>query len=217
MSLSPELSSLLTGWGVYVAATASPGPAIVTIIETAVREGRKAGLALALGVLTGSMTWACLTTLGISALIRAEPRALMGVELIGGTYLLWLAFSLLKKALRRGNPGAGRVGRARSLSQHYAKGYGLHLTNPKAIMIWIMLTSLAVPAGANTGRTVLFVCGCMLLGLMIFSGFALLFSIPAVHRAYLRIRRPFEAAAALFFTYAGMAMLTTALGVHCCG
>lgn len=59
--LTPYLPQLLIAWTAYLIATASPGPAILAIITTSVSQGRKAGLALALGVLTGSYTWAMLT------------------------------------------------------------------------------------------------------------------------------------------------------------
>ncbi|MBB4065332.1 LysE family transporter [Gellertiella hungarica] len=211
MPATAELSPLLLGWGAYVAATASPGPGILTIVETAVSAGRAAGLARALGVLSGSMTWAALTTIGVSALIHAEPGVLTVVQLIGGSYLMFLAWGMARKAMKPGSLNVSVADRGHSLRHHYAKGYGVHLTNPKAIMAWIMLTSLALPPGSGPEQTLLFVGGCLLLGLTIFAGFALLFSIPAVHAAYLRQRRPLEAGAAAFFAYAGAMLLRSAL------
>lgn len=210
MSSFSDITPLLLGWGTYVAATASPGPAILTIIETAVSAGRRAGLSLAVGVLSGSMTWAFLTTMGLSALIRAEPRSLGLVQLVGGLYLLWLAFRMARKAFLREEPPAVRIEHGRNLLRHYARGYGVHLTNPKAIMSWIMLASIALPADAGAERNMVFVGGCLLLGLLIFTGFALAFSIAPVHAAYLRHRRPLEAAAAIFFGYAAIVLLKSA-------
>ena len=211
MSTPQDFSTFLIGWGAYVAATASPGPAVLTIIETAVSAGRKAGLARAMGVLSGSMTWAFLTSIGVSALIAAEPRALAVVRCVGGAYLLWLAWGMARKAFKPASAGTGKAESGRSLHQHYAKGYGIHITNPKAIMSWIMLTSLALPADTGWERTLLFVGGCLLLGLFILAGFALIFSIPAVDGAYLRQRRALEAGAAAFFAYAGLMLLRSAL------
>lgn len=206
-----EISPLLLGWGAYVAATASPGPGVLTIIETAVSQGRKAGLARAFGVLSGSMTWALLTTLGFSALIQAAPGSLMLIRVAGGLYLLWLSWGMARRALKREGASNGPAPSRHSLRQHYAKGYGVHLTNPKALMAWIMLTSLALPPQAGWKHTVVFVVGCLMLGMMIFAGFALLFSVPAIHGAYLRQRRPLEMGASIFFAYAGLMLLRSAL------
>lgn len=211
MLLFSDYGPLLAGWSAYVAATASPGPAIMTIIETAVRCGRRSGLALALGVLSGSLTWALLAVFGISGLIRAEPRAITLVQVAGGTYLLWLGWTAATRALSTREPKARQIFGSDRLARHYLRGYALHLTNPKAIMAWITLTSLAIPANAATDRTVLFLGGCIFLGLLIFTGFALLFSRPAVHAAYLKHRRPIEAAVAVFFSAAGLMLLKGAL------
>ncbi len=211
MATLPDAGPFILGWTAYVAATASPGPAVMTIIETAVSAGRRSGLALALGVLSGSMTWAILTTLGVSALVHAEPRALTLVELTGGSYLLWLAYGFLRKSMAAQAPSARAVDRTGSAGRLYLKGYALHLTNPKAIMSWITLTSIALPAGSGLGLTLTFVGGCLLLGFTIFTGFAVLFSVPAIHRAYMRYRRPFEGAAAVFFAFAGFLLIRSAL------
>lgn len=205
------LSQLSIAWGAYVLATASPGPAVMAIIGTAVSSGRTAGLSFALGVLTGSITWAVLTCLGVSALIRAHPGAMLIFQLIGGSYLIWLAYGSLKKALSPNHLVVNRHAGTIPLHRHYMRGYGLHLTNPKAILNWIMLASLAVPVGAPVGVTVFFVVVCMLLGLAIFTSFALIFSIPAVHQAYIRLRRPIEGAIAVLFGLAGIMLLSGAL------
>ena len=209
---APDVTAqLLVAWGAYVAATASPGPAVMAIIGTAVRSGRRAGLMLALGVLSGSITWAILTTLGISALIRAHPEAMVAIRLMGGSYLVWLAWGSLKRSLAPGDPQLRRPDAAIALHRHYLKGYGIHLTNPKAILAWIMLASLALPPGAPFGVTILFVGVCLLLGLCVFTSFALVFSIPAVHQSYLRLRRPIEAAIAVLFGLAGITLLSAVL------
>jgi hypothetical protein len=91
----------MVAWGAYIIATASPGPAVVAIISTAISRGRNAGLALAFGVLTGSYTWAMLAAAGLSALISTYGNALFVLKIAGGLYLLWLAFKALKAAMRK--------------------------------------------------------------------------------------------------------------------
>lgn len=53
--------------------------------------------------------------------------------------------------------------------------------------------------------------GCMVLGIIIFMGFALLFSIEPVHRGYKKSRRWIEGAMAGFFAFAGLKLLTVKL------
>ncbi|HTO30424.1 MAG TPA: LysE family translocator [Pararhizobium sp.] len=210
-NLLPYLPQLVVAWGAYIIATVSPGPAIVAIISTSISRGRAGGLALAAGVLTGSYTWAMLAAAGLSALIRSYGNALFVLKIAGGLYLLWLAFKALKAALRKEAESVLSLDRQPpSLRRLYLKGLGIHLTNPKAIFSWLTLVSLGTPQDAPHVMPVL-IGGCMLLGFIIFMGFALLFSIEPVHRGYKKARRGIETAMAGFFALAGFKLLTAKL------
>ncbi|MBD9374751.1 LysE family translocator [Rhizobium sp. ARZ01] len=206
----PYLPQLTVGWTACLIATASPGPAILAIIGTSISQGRRAGLSLAFGVLTGSYIWAMLTSSGLSALIRTYGQAIIVLKIAGGLYLLWLAWNAFRSAMRNGaayESSQQSLPRL-SLRRQYLKGLGIHLTNPKAIFSWIMLTSLGMPPGAPTGTMAVFIGGCMAIGLITFLGFALIFSLPPVHRGYLKSRRLIETLMACFFAFAGLKLLT---------
>ncbi|WP_046120575.1 LysE family translocator [Ensifer aridi] len=212
LDLTPYLPQLLVAWTAYIIAVASPGPAVLAIIATSIAQGRKAGLALAFGVLSGSYTWAMLTASGLSALIRTYGQAIVFLKVAGACYLFWLAYNALKAAMRGDAPKAALgVPLQMPLKKLYLKGLGIHLTNPKAIFAWIMLVSLGMPDGAPVAVTAAFIGGCMLIGLVIFCGFAIVFSLSPVHRAYLRSRRVIESLMAGFFAFAGLKLLTTRL------
>ena len=55
-------------------------------------------MALALGVATGSFTWALLTVFGLSAILATYASALLAIKIFGGLYLLWLAYKSLRSA-----------------------------------------------------------------------------------------------------------------------
>ncbi|MDX3927539.1 MAG: LysE family translocator [Shinella sp.] len=210
--ITPYLPQLAIAWTAYLIATASPGPAILAIIATSVSQGRAAGLALAFGVLTGSYTWAVLTASGLSALIRTYGQAIVILKIAGGCYLLWLAWNALRSAMTSGEKyRVRRTAVPLSPRRQYLKGLGIHLTNPKAIFAWIMLTSLGMPAGAPVTVTAAFIAGCMAIGLVTFLGFALVFSLGPVHRAYMKSRRLIEGLMAGFFAFAGFKLLSARL------
>ena len=208
----PYLPQLTVAWTAYFIATASPGPAILAIIATSVSQGRRAGLALALGVLSGSYTWAILTASGLSALIRAYGHAIVVLKIAGALYLFWLAWTAFRSAMTSGERYRMRAALPPlTPRRQYLKGLGIHLTNPKAIFAWIMLTSLGMPPGAPLGVMATFIAGCMAIGLVTFLGFALVFSLAPVHRAYLKSRRAIEGLMAGFFAFAGYKLLTARL------
>lgn len=209
----PYLPQLTVGWTAYLIATASPGPAILAIIATSVSQGRKAGLALAFGVLTGSYIWAILTASGLSAVVRTYGHAIIVLKVIGGLYLLWLAWNAFRAARKSQEAYRAQLATLPALSprRQYLKGLGIHITNPKAIFNWIMLTSLGMPPGAPSGVMTTFIAGCMVIGVAVFLGFALLFSLAVINGAYLKSRRAIEALMAGFFAFAGLKLLTTKL------
>lgn len=98
-----------------------------------------------------------------------------------------------------------------TLRRRYLKGLALHLTNPKAVFIWISLVSLGLPAGAPSSVTAIYVAGCLSIGLRSLNAMALMFSASPVVRAYRRARRYIEASMGAFFAFAGVKMLTAGI------
>ncbi|HEX2147032.1 MAG TPA: LysE family transporter, partial [Pseudorhizobium sp.] len=95
------LSYLPAMWPAYIAylvAVISPGPAIFAIIGTAISQGRRAGLIIALGIFGGSATWATAAALGMAALLRHYAFALEILKIAGGLYLLHLGWKAFRSA-----------------------------------------------------------------------------------------------------------------------
>jgi threonine/homoserine/homoserine lactone efflux protein len=131
------------------------------------------------------------------------------VRYLGAGYLLFLAFRSVRSALRPVAVEAVAVkGDAATL---YLKGLALHLTNPKAILFFGSLYSLGVPADADWRTLGAVILAVGLQSVVVFCGYALMFSTPALARGYMRMRRGFEAAFALGFGVAGLKVLTARL------
>jgi threonine efflux protein len=84
----------------------------------------------------------------------------------------------------------------------------MHLGNPKSVMAWLAIMTLGVGAEASTGRVAAAFLGCVALAVVVFGGYALLFSTPLMVRGYARLRRWIEGALAMVFTGAGLRLLT---------
>jgi threonine/homoserine/homoserine lactone efflux protein len=191
-------------------ATASPGPATLTIAGTSMASGRKLGLALASGVMTGSLFWSIGGALGLSALMMANAWVIETIRYFGAGYLLWLAFKSAKSAVTPGTdlPKGMNVSSPR---RAYARGLALHLTNPKAILFFGSLYSIGIPPTATVYDLAAVVIAIAIQSFIILHGYALLFSSEAIARAYLKLRRWFDGTFALAFGYAGLKILTAKL------
>jgi threonine/homoserine/homoserine lactone efflux protein len=95
-------------------------------------------------------------------------------------------------------PGYGRL---------YLRGAAMHLTNPKAVVVWLSVVSLAMPAGAAAADALAFVASCVPLSAAIFTCYALAFSTSPARRAYRAGERGINAVLAGVFGYAGARML----------
>lgn len=203
-----ELLLVLIGWAV---AGGSPGPATLAISGTAMHAGRRSGLVIAAGILSGSACWGIAAALGMSAVMLANVWVFEVLRYAGASYLLYLAVRSLRRALRSGDalPAAA----AGDLRRLFFKGMLVHITNPKAILAWGAICAIALPSGA--GMTQVWQLFAMLISvsLVVFLGYGLLFSSPRIARGYARARRWFDGAFAMLFGAASIRILIARLEV----
>ncbi|MGM0560111.1 MAG: LysE family translocator [Pseudomonadota bacterium] len=194
--------------GAALIASLSPGPATLAIASTSMTSGRRFGLALASGVMTGSLLWSTSAAFGLGAILLTHAWALEILRYVGAGYLVYLAVVAGRKAISGREPQTKALP-STSLRRAYGKGLAIHLTNPKAALFFGSLYSIAIPPGATLQGLLLVIAAIGLQSFLVFHGYALLFSIPPVVRGYLRLRRWFEAFFALAFASAGIKVLLT--------
>jgi threonine/homoserine/homoserine lactone efflux protein len=173
-------------------------------------SGRRYGLALAAGVTSGSLTWSVAAAAGLSAVMLANAWAFEILRYAGAGYLLFLAFKSARSALTPGTPALRHVPTP-TLKAAYRRGLVLHLTNPKAVLFFGSLYAVGVPAGSSPETLALVIAAIGLQSLLLFHGYALLFSSPPLTAGYTKLRRWFEAVFAVAFAAAGLKILTARL------
>ncbi|MBB4954971.1 threonine/homoserine/homoserine lactone efflux protein [Agrobacterium vitis] len=211
--IADHFAQFLSGYLVYLVAVISPGPANMAIISTAMAQGRRDGLMMALGIFAGSFTWAMAASFGLAALLHHYGQALVVLKIAGGLYLFYLAIKAARSALRKQQPALEQnlSGKRKHPGTIFLRGYLIHLTNPKAIFGWVAIISLGLPADASLGAVAIVVGGCLATGFSVFCGYALLFSTAGALRVYKASRRYVEGVLAVMFGAAGVKMLTTSL------
>ncbi|WP_171130554.1 MULTISPECIES: LysE family translocator [unclassified Ruegeria] len=197
-------------WFAWLMAGGSPGPATMGIAGTAMNEGRRSGLVFALGICAGSASWGIAAALGLSAIMLANVWVFEVIRYVGVAYLSWLALKALRRAFNSDEVVMGRPVTG-SLGTVFAKGAAIHLTNPKAILSWGSIYAIVAPE--NAGLSVLLAYFLMLYvgSLLVFIGYAFLFSSERMVRIYRNTRRWFDLAFAGFFGVASYKILTVRL------
>jgi threonine/homoserine/homoserine lactone efflux protein len=120
---------------ISLAVITTPGPDTVLTVRNTLIGGRRAGVATALGIVSGQIVWVVATSLGLVALLLASEAIFNAVKLLGAAYLVWLGVQILVACLRRGGDATTAQGQARPgglrLAAAYRQGLISNLSNPK--------------------------------------------------------------------------------------
>ena len=201
---SPDL---FFAFGAYFLGTASPGPSTFAIMAVAMRTGRARALALAAGVLSGSLFWSLSAAFGLTSLMQTYAWSFTALKNLGGCYLIWLACMAARMALRKKSDLAAPTIAAETLAVAYTKGVAIQLTNPYAIFVWISSVAIALRFDSHSLGPTGVVAGCGLIGAAVYGTYALAFSTETARRVYRASSRYLQSALSALFAYAGIRLL----------
>lgn len=203
-----HLPAFLAAFSILVVAASSPGPAVALLLGIATSQGRGPALIATTGIAVGSLCLNIATLLGVGLLIANAAWAMQILRLIGAAYLLWLAWGAFRKAIHP--PVLKPVAvKPRSAVQHFATGYLLQVTNPKAIVFWLAIAAVGATEGGNAMVIAAFLVAAFAISFGCHAAWALLLSSPPVRSAYARARRWIEVALGGFFTFAAWRLATS--------
>ncbi|MEP6907155.1 MAG: LysE family translocator [Pseudoxanthomonas sp.] len=203
---SPALFVALTAFAVGVA---SPGPSTMAIMATAMSQGRRQAIALAAGVVCGSLMWGLAASLGLSAFMQAYSWGLLLLKFLGGLYLLFLSWKAARSALATGSPKLADSVDVCSKWRAFSSGLGMHVSNPKAIFVWLSIVALALPPGASKEHALGVVGFCASIAAIVFFGYALAFSTGIARTIYSKAHRWLNATLSAVFAVAGVRLLSS--------
>jgi threonine/homoserine/homoserine lactone efflux protein len=110
-----------------------PGPNHLYITARGVADGRRAGIASALGVETGTLLHVAAAAAGLSALVAASATAFGVLRYAGAAYLVYLAV----RTLRGGDGPDGPAPAPKPLHRVYLDGVLINLLNPKVVLFFL--------------------------------------------------------------------------------
>jgi threonine/homoserine/homoserine lactone efflux protein len=129
----PALDTLLAFFGVAVLLCLSPGPDNVFVLFQSALNGRRAGLAVVLGLCTGLLGHTAAVALGLAALVAASETAFTVLKLAGAAYLVWLAWQAFRAPVGALNADAAPA----PWSRMYLRGVVMNLSNPKVTVFFL--------------------------------------------------------------------------------
>ena len=126
--------------------TIAPGPDIIYVLTRGISQGRKAGLAAALGFASGCAFHTLLAAVGIAALIRSSDLAFDAVRYAGAAYLVWIGTQALR---HRSAFAIEAAGDARALATIYEQSVIGNVLNPKVTLFFLAFLPQFVNAEAG--------------------------------------------------------------------
>lgn len=96
--LNETMLSVLSITGAITLGAMSPGQSFILVARTAVASSRRDGMAVALGMGIGCFIFALIALLGLQSLLMALPWLYTTLKIVGGAYLIYLAFGMVRNA-----------------------------------------------------------------------------------------------------------------------
>ena len=124
----------------------APGPDIIYVLTRGIAQGRKAGIAAALGFASGCVFHTVLAAVGIAALIRSSELAFDLVRYAGAAYLVWIGIQALR---HRSSFSIEGTGDAKALMTIYKQSVIGNMLNPKVTLFFLAFLPQFVDSGAG--------------------------------------------------------------------
>lgn len=162
------VATVLEFAGVAALINVTPGLDTLLVVRISAGQGRRFGIAAALGILLGCLVWGIATAAGLTALFAASHLAYDALRIAGAGYLTWLGISALLQSRRpSGSPPGAAADQPAPLAEAdaarsgrggiaaFRSGVGTNLLNPKAGAFYMSLIPQFIPRGAPTFSTTL--------------------------------------------------------------
>lgn len=131
--------------GTLLIGAISPGPSFVFVVRTAVAKSRGDGLAAALAMGVGAMTFGALAIVGLRTLMDQAAWLYWALKIAGGLYLIYLAIVIWRHAaepIAVADTTIVRSNRARS----FGLGLATQFSNPKIVAVFGAVFAALLPA-----------------------------------------------------------------------
>jgi threonine/homoserine/homoserine lactone efflux protein len=184
-----SFAALLTVWTL---ALLIPGPDFLAVSHASVARSRRDAVFVGLGVAAAMAVWAATSLVGLTVLLVKCQPLFQAVRLAGAAYLAWLAFQLLRSAVRRAAPGAAAAGagvRARGAGAAFRAGFLCNIGNPKAAVFFSSVFAALLPPHVDWEFRVAIGIAIPAIGAAWYTVVACLFAAKRIAAGYARARR----------------------------
>lgn len=205
-----DIVSLMSIALAFFVIAVSPGPANISNATIAMSRGRKASLIYGVGLSFGLVFWGVIAISGLGIVLQHSLYLMMLLKLLGGSYLIWLAY-LSAKAARHPQPTSLAI---KNTSAGYSvllmKGILLNISNPKTVIAWMAALSVGMNASSTSASLLAGFGVCIAVGFATNAMYSLLFSVKGMMQGYQRGKRWVDGLVSGLFAFAGAGLIRSA-------
>ena len=186
--------------GAQAVALSTPGPALISIVQKAISQGRWPAVRFGAGLAFGATSWIVASMLGLGLILHRFPQVLAVMTLIGGGYLIYVAVQMWRYA-------DAPLDEMPTANGFWA-GYRLNVSNPKPILFFssLFLTVFPDPFSLQSGAVVYF--SMLTLELCFFTLVALTLTTPNIRAGTLRAKPLIDRMASVLIAALGIWLLS---------
>lgn len=193
---------LLLFVGTLSVAILSPGPGVIAVSQGAFALGRRRALPYALGLALGASVWCLFALLGLTVVFRALPWTYVALKVLGGAYLVWIAWKMWRHAPDPlPDPAEGSRGMG------FRGGMMLNLSNPKPALFYSAVLLSIFPALLSAGDKLAIYVTAASVELAFYSALASLMALPWLRRRYYAAKFWIDRAAGLAIGLLGLSLI----------
>ncbi|MDD3029264.1 MAG: LysE family transporter [Alphaproteobacteria bacterium] len=183
-----DFSALAQVLVVFLPAMVSPGPDFLAVSSIAVARGRAEGIKAGAGIASACAIHTGLCLLGLAAIFAANPHLALGVEFVGGLYLVWVGLHIWKASLAsKGSPAAPSAPKAKKTygSNSFLAAFVVGVSNPKALAFFSSIFVGALPKENSPGTMIAIEILLPLCAVTWFAFVSRVLTVPRLHRRFL--------------------------------
>ena len=189
-------------------AVISPGADFAMVTRSSYAQGRKAGLAAAVGIALGVQVHVLYTVLGIAVIISQSPTLFLCMKVVGAGYLVYLGYKSLTNTARISLDGIDRHTGA-SLAAALRTGFLTNALNPKTMLFVISAYTQVVQPGSPLALDFAYGAFMSFAHWLWFSLVAVFFSSTALRKAMIERQRLVDRVIGLALIGLGLAVAVT--------
>ncbi|MEC4563575.1 LysE family translocator [Pseudomonas inefficax] len=191
-------------------AVISPGADFAMVTRSSYAQGRRAGLAAAVGIALGVQVHVLYTVLGIAVIISQSPTLFLTMKVLGAGYLVYLGYQSLTNTRRISLDGVA-ASSAASVTQALRTGFLTNALNPKTMLFVISAFTQVVQPGSSLALDFAYGAFMSVAHWLWFSLVAVFFSSTALRKAMIERQRLVDRVIGLALIGLGLAVAVTGM------